>query len=122
MNLTEAQLTSDSLNITAGVALASTTLLAAPGANLRYRIFGVDLVALPTNTGKVRCGLRDIVSAIAIGTTSINAGGGNIGDHLFFGEGGIVLPTNSGLEARHIASVAAQDCTIVVRYIVEDVN
>lgn len=95
----------------------SNSLVAAPGAGFRIRLFGWSLAPKPNNTGAIRTIFREITTTNVVGADGINA---SIGSN-FWSAQGIPLSENNGLESRNDSNVASQPYNCTVYYATEKV-
>lgn len=108
----------DSLTTGAAGATTSYTLLAAPGAGTRYRIFAVMASERPTHTGNIQ--IRVLGSAFGTGfaTLGIDQNGGQ---GISFYPQGIPMEENQAINGADRSDVAAQGYYITIHYVIEEV-
>lgn len=96
----------------------TTNILAAGGANTRYRIMGIHIAGLPANTGKIRAQWQTTAP-----TTFAHMGFvPGASDDLFWQEPGLQLDDNVGIDIQHSSDVATQGLRIAIYYYLDTVN
>lgn len=96
----------------------TTTILAAPGAGLRYRIAFIDVFYNQSVTGVT----RHQFSAGPWGCSIGAPGQGGDSRHKNFPEPGITLAANTALTDTHASSVATQGMRVVVGYYIDRIS
>lgn len=103
-------------------ATTTRTLLAAPGADRRYRLVYAQIGAEYNLTGMVRVAIipTSVLSADFYMFMTINTGAPAIERTL--PEPGLILPTNEPLRIVDLGSVASQEYGIVIAYYIDTVT
>jgi len=95
----------------------TTTILAAPGANKRYRLFAWEVALDEASAIRVKLNLRRPGSTL-IARAAL--GGNQPSDHVSFGEGGFLMGGNQAVDMVS-AAAAATNFDYVIRYAIEGV-
>lgn len=92
------------------------TTLAAPGAGVRYRLWGVSAVLFQNATGIIRLKWANVAGGQILAEQGVSPQGPS--DPQWW-PGGIVMATNDGLQVRDISNVASQSYDFVIYYGIE---